>query len=417
MLSSQPGEVGPRRPDSAAIGAFSLMERMLLKSRLLCQGCDVEPGFVAPLRSSRKLIHLYAHSPCSNDRPIPDDVLLPGEPVALSARLRYNPRSTLALGCVDGRCFILDRERETTYPAELVPAPAFSDDSSVSSVCSFLGTDLLGVTPSNYCFYYKSGTDCRFCEILPTYHAHVEYTAAIKPVHTMCDAIRRAFDSEPRLRYLAVTSGNFAEYDATATRFADLMQLLMPRRITALKDVLATLMPPTDFRYIGALRDAGFTKVYFSLEVYRPDLFEIVCPGKASYGYDRILNALQTAVASFGIGNVYTNFVYGIQSLDHSLSSRSYCPERENDICRDAVSSMLDLGVVPVFTLYHYGGYNSIGAVSLDPYATDAFFRTWGVVLANSAVIPCDRVAALFSSTSLSNSLFNDGLLLARTST
>lgn len=116
---------------------------------------------------------------------------------------------------------------------------------------------------------------------------------------------------------------------------------------------------------------------------------------------------------AFGVGNVYTNFVYGIQSLDSSLNPLSYDPERENSLSLEAVKEMLAMKVIPAFTLYHYAGYNSIGKVELNPDATNSFFRQWGSLVSDSEIVPKDQEAVLFSPLSLSNTLFNDGFRLA----
>jgi hypothetical protein len=142
-------------------------------------------------------------------------------------------------------------------------------------------------------------------------------------------------------------------------------------------------MPPDDLGKIALLKEKGFTKIYFPLEVFAPHHFRVVCPGKDDFGYERIIKALEVALEVFGVGNVYTNFVYGIQSLNSSLDPHSYDPERENNLSLEAVKGMLEMRVIPAFTLYHYGGYNSIGRL------------------------------VLFSPLSLSNTLFNDGFRLA----
>jgi hypothetical protein len=68
---------------------------------------------------------------------------------------------------------------------------------------------------------------------------------------------------------------------------------------------------------------------------------------------------------------------------------------------------------MPDFTLYHYGGYNSIGKLQLDTNFTSSFFRHWGELVRDSGIIPNEQQAVLFSPLSLSNTLFNDGYRLA----
>jgi hypothetical protein len=278
-----------------------------------------------------------------------------------------------------------------------------------------LGADVLGVIPSNHCFYFRAGTECRFCEIQQTHRQSVEYRPTAKRRDVITEAVATAFTLEPRLRHFAVTSGNVRDYDYTARMFADLgarTSEVVDRR--SLGDQLATLMPPTDLGLIDAIRRSGFNKIYFPLEVFRRDLFKVMCPGKDEYGYDRMLDALAMAVEVFGKGNAYTNFIYGVQSLDAPVGGRGFDAERENEVALEATADLLDRGVIPAFTIYHYGGANVIGELPLSSRSTLEFFREWGRMVASSGLVPPERDAVLFGPRSLSNTLFNDAFLLAK---
>jgi len=187
------------------------------------------------------------------------------------------------------------------------------------------------------------------------------------------------------------------------------------KNINRLENILATLMPPEDIYIIDKIKESGFNKIYFPLEVYDKHLFSIICPGKLEYGYDKIINALQYAVDVFGAGNVYTNFVYGIQSLDSSLDPNSHDPLMENEVSLNAVDSMLNLKIIPAFTIYHYSGYNKIGEIKLNSEELHKFFISWGEKVLKSNLINEGNKSVIFSQMTLSNTMYNDGFLIAKT--
>jgi hypothetical protein len=389
-----------------------LESSLRLKARLLCEGVAIRVPFAMPEGVHRKSVHLYAHSPQVPDHAIPEDVLLGPPGQELIARIRVNNRSRLSLTMDTDGPAILDERGDATR-VNLAPAPRFADDTSITQVCSYLGTDLLGVTPLNYCDYYRNGNECRFCEILPTYLKDVSYERAGKRQGDMTDAIVKAFQNEPRLQHLAVTSGNFPKHETTAQRFIDLMRAVRDRGVAVPGDVLATLMPPKRRDLIDELRDAGYTKIYFSLEVFERRLFEVICPGKAADGYDEILSSLNYALQSFGRGNVFSNFVYGLQGISPTLAPASYDPLRENQACELATVQLLNEGIIPVFTIYHFAGHNPIGHIDLEHNATADFFLWLGRQLRNSPLIHEQQSTVLFGRTSLANTLYNDALALA----
>ncbi len=394
---------------------FSLESTFNWKVHLLSNGCRIASNINLPLSIVLKKIHLYAHSNEKCSQPIPDDLVLPNQ---IITRIRYQSNSPFILESNSLGYQVRNEITGEAIPTDFVLLPGFASSVvsglPISSICSLLGSDLLGIIPSNYCFYFQQGTQCRFCEILPTFKKEVEYSKIFKSLDVIEHSILTALRNEDRLRFIAITTGNIHSYDFTVDYFAQIGERLQKDPIfQKVEQVLATLMPPDDLSKISLLRERGFTKINFPLEVFEPAHFRVVCPGKARYGYEKIIKALETAVTIFGPGNVYTNFVYGIQSLNSSLDPLSYNPEQENILSLQAVKEMLSISVMPDFTLYHYGGYNSIGKLQLNTNFTSSFFRQWGELVRDSEIIPNEQQAALFSPLSLSNTLFNDGYRLA----
>ena len=399
---------------------LELEKNIFLKSKLLVDGCDVSDLLILPDNFQEKKIHLYSHSTFKNNRPIPDDIVLGGDISACISRIRFNPHSKLKIILKNENYFLLNSENMTLTSVKFIPNDIsgnikLDDLNSVSSVCSFLGSDLLGIAPSNHCFYYRQKDECKFCEIWPTYKEEVEYLKPLKDPEIIKKAVSIVLQKDSNIKHIAVTSGNIKDYDFTAEYFCKIGDNLQKIPLfDKLQDILGTLMPPNNFNLIKKIKDSGFNKIYFPLEVFDKNLFKIICPGKYKYGYEKIIDALEFSVDIFGKGNVYTNFVYGIQSLNSNLDPKSYDPIAENEKSLLAVDQMLAKSIIPGFTIYHYSGHNKIGNISLSVDNTFDFFKKTGEKILNANLISREKFSIIFNHLSLSNTLYNDSFMLAK---
>jgi hypothetical protein len=398
-----------------------LEQNIFLKAKLIAKGCNIEASVVFPADVQKKKIHLYAHSKFSTNVDIPDDIIIWDGHNACIARIRYNPDSELKIICQNKKYFLQDTQQNTCVSIRFVSHFLSGDLSlkdtpsgDVKSICSFLGMDLLGITPSNHCFYYKKEEECKFCEIWQTYKEKVEYAKAIKSPEIIAEAVNMVLEMENVIKHVALTSGNVKNYDFTSEFLCQIGEAIQKiPNFHQLQDILCTLMPPDNFELIRKMKKAGFNKIYFPLEVFNKSLFKVICPGKDSYGYEKIIDALEFAVDVFGVGNVYTNFVYGIQSLNESLDCESYHPIIENEKSLFAVDEILNRKIVPVFTIYHYGGFNKIGDIRLSSEHMFDFFKILGEKIFYSNVIQKNKETIIFDSLSLSNTLYNETYMLS----
>jgi hypothetical protein len=397
-------------------------EAMYIKTTLLADGLNVSKDIINYFPNyNYKKYHLYDHSTETSTFKIPDDIILlnetciPNKPVI--SRVRYNSLSNWELKCNGESIILINKENKKNYDVSLPAKPNFNDlkinNTPIDNIVTKLGTDLCGVILSNSCFYYGSKKECKFCEILPTHIKHKSYSQATKKDIDVINAFTEAILSDDSFEFIVLTSGNVISYDYTCKKFIDIGFGLKEIKNKRKLDLTATLMPPSDFSYIDKLKESGFDKAYFDLEVYDQTLFEIIAPGKAEYGYNKLLEALKYAVDVFGEGSVYTNLIYGIQSLPHSLDTSKINYKFENEIAMEAVNKLLDYRIVPVFTVYHSSGKNEIGPIKLDKEAMFDFFIEYGKTVYNSNLIPPSRNSVIFSLGSISNTLYNDAYVLA----
>lgn len=224
----------------------------------------------------------------------------------------------------------------------------------------------------------------------------------------MAEAITIAATEDPSMRYLFLTTGNDSTYDETYDRYRTLLQKIHPLMKEKGITTFGVLMPPDNFSQIDRVHDAGLDTISFNLEVWDEDLFNTMTPGKAAYGRDRMLAALDHAVDTFGKGGVLTNLIYGIQSYEFGNKQWKFDPKREDDILLDGVDKLLRRGILPTHTVYHTAGVNIIGPITLDAEEMLNYHFKYAQVAYDSGVVPPDRFALFGGLGSVPNSLFND---------
>ncbi|MGD6874233.1 radical SAM protein [Sutcliffiella horikoshii] len=395
-------------------------EAMKLKAYLLAEGLNIDKSIESNTNFNYKKFHLYDHSSETPSIIIPDDIIIfhdkeySGKDII--SRNRFNPNSKWLVKLINGK-LVLENPDGKINDISFPPRPLFDNlevnNQPLEKLVTKLGTDLCGVILSNNCFYFGSKKECKFCEILPTYLDYKSYPTATKKTKHLIDALNKALEADNTFEHIVITTGNVGSYDKTLELFIEVGKGIKETKDTKKIISTATLMPPNDFTYIDKLKEAGFDNVYFDLEILDENLFNIVVPGKADYGYQRLIDALKYATNIFGKGNVFSNLVYGIQTLPESLETLNIDFIKENQKCLEAVDFLLNINVLPVFTVYHSSGRNEIGKIELEGSKLFEFFEEYGRRIYGSNLIPESRKSIIFSLGSTSNTMYNDGFVLA----
>ncbi len=124
-------------------------------------------------------------------------------------------------------------------------------------------------------------------------------------------------------------------------------------------------------KHMEELKDLGVRGASFNLEVWDPQQFARVCPGKNKVvGRDRWIESLEEAVGVFGVGNVLTAFVGGVE-LEGEGAFRDLSEALDSNL--EAGETLIPKGIQPVYSL-HWKVVGKRGA--LDPFYTlDHFLK------------------------------------------
>jgi hypothetical protein len=187
----------------------------------------------------------------------------------------------------------LRRDGEPVAPVRLSPRPAWYDRATASGkamtrVGTLQGT-YLGVYPAKVCEYWTARparVNCKFCSV--GLNLGVDEADA-KSVDEVMEVVRAA-RAESGITYVDFNTGHYQ-----GDTYLDILEPYV-RRIKAELGLLVGVQTPPhhDLRRYDGLREMGVNRVSFCFEIFDPDRFREVCPGKhAEYGLDRYLEAIR----------------------------------------------------------------------------------------------------------------------------
>lgn len=83
---------------------------------------------------------------------------------------------------------------------------------------------------------------------------------------------------------------------------------------------------PVDFSVHHKYKEAGFTNISHNMEAWDKNMFASICPGKQNRngGWQHWVDSLEYAVDVFGKGNVHSNVVGGLATLESTLEGIEY---------------------------------------------------------------------------------------------
>jgi hypothetical protein len=155
------------------------------------------------------------------------------------------------------------------------------------------------------------------------------------------------------------------------------------------KNIFAVTIPPADKNMLVEMKNAGITNVVFNLEAYSLSAFSEYCPGKDSIGRDEFVDKLLQSVEIFGYGNVWTNFVLGLESSEILLNG---CEELARQ------------GITPGANVLHKDYGARINVLPPDMDTVLDFYRQLTIIYHRYKMVPYYNQLAL--RTSLANEAF-----------
>jgi hypothetical protein len=237
-----------------------------------------------------------------------------------------NANSPYVLDFVDGEFVITENNEPIAKGIYFDPKPKWfgmklEDGTPIEHVIEGTGRRRLFLTFNFYCEFWNTHDECLFCNINATLRdkkAGGEDIEARRTPEHLAEAVEMAMVIDPLVEMGLISGGTILGKYRGQTELE-----FYCSRIEAIRDRLekwGRWKPPCvqlaayDDDGWKRVRDAGVGRIQSNIEVWDKRLFEWICPGKNKFiGYDEWIRRTIRAVDIFGVGNVITNFVIGVE--------------------------------------------------------------------------------------------------------
>ena len=393
-----------------------------MKCNLLTDGIRIDEGSFDLCGANLSRIHLYDYGVSAPKYDIPFDIILywvDGERKRLPiiVRVRFKNDSPWYLEQNGDNYWVVNSENEESHHAEILKTEDFGGQNvmgqPLEALAQRLGYDLLGLVPTNYCSFYQSGKKCAFCEIVETHNNLASGTPYRKSLELLTMASVAAAERDKSLTSITYNGGQLNSLDETVNMYVQLLEMISKFSATSRLNKTIACMPPETPELLENLAQAGLNQYFINVETMDKNLMPYLAPYKSQIGLTKMLEGLERSLPIFGIGSVYSNLVYGVQTIGKSWPVMDFNPLAENEAMLCQSQELIERNVIPTFTIYHTSGRNKIGSVHLSGNDLFNFTVAYGNLVRASECIEPSRGAILFSIGSLPNTTYNDGWLLA----
>ena len=294
-----------------------------VKIGLLRDGVTIEPDVLQDVRRRyREKRRAYAGSDdeASAGLSIPQELVLPGHCGEVIVDVHHRVDSQWRVG--------LDGNGEPTLylagarvgPVTIPGRPRYyghplHDGTLPERIGSMYGVYVLAFFLRGHCVMFDYGLQCGFCSLNPTRHEFDDVEMMVRP-EAAVEVTRLALSLGDQVRYVMLCDANYPSNDYGFERslgMAAAVSPLLPREIV----LHLLVMPPDDLSLLARMPECGIGTVSFSLDIVDPELFEKICPGKATlYGHGKIRQALREAARYLPRGSTYCTLVGGLDDID-----------------------------------------------------------------------------------------------------
>jgi hypothetical protein len=259
----------------------------LLKLDLYCKGARLDDSCYIEGDGGRKILRTRAGLGSGLE------VVLPGNLwTNIPVTEPFAARSPYVLHRENGG-YRLRRDGIDVAPVKLSPRPDWYDASTSSGkpmtrIGTLQGT-YLGIYQAKVCEYWTAKpqkVNCKFCSV--GLNLGVD-DADEKSVDEVMEVVRRARD-ESGITYVDFNTGHY-EGDT----YLDILEPYLVRIKKELGLLVGFQTPPhRDLKRYDYLRQMGLNRVSFCFEIFNPEYFKGICPGKhVEYGLDHYLEAIR----------------------------------------------------------------------------------------------------------------------------
>ena len=191
----------------------------------------------------------------------------------------------------------------------------------------YISTDRLRIKLVSGCENKNLGKGCAFCNV-----PYSEYQFSMEQIQ---QALQNLLNLDIHFRHILIGGGSCLAPDSW-DKIIEICNYLKSNNHFREKPIsIMTMLPPKDM--LDKLKNAGVEEVAFNLEIADEKLARQLMPAKRSLGKDAYYEILQEAVRIFGVGNVRSALLIGL--------------DKEQDIYNEIVT-LSEIGVIPCLSAF-----------------------------------------------------------------
>ncbi len=257
-----------------------------LKLALYCEGLRINDAARGELESGREIMRTRAGLGSGLEVILPPN-LWTNVPVEES----FCAKSPFVFDWQDGQFYVVHEPSTERVAVKLAPRPTWYDDHCSSgklmtSIGTLQGT-YLGVYPTKVCEFWqgKDKENCKFCSVGLNLGS---WDAPEKRLDEVIEVVERA-RSESGITYVDFNTGHYDDES-----FLDVLEPIIKEVKRRTGILIGVQTPPhSNLDRYRRLRDLGVNRVSFCFEIYDPERFVEICPGKNRvYGLERYLDTM-----------------------------------------------------------------------------------------------------------------------------
>ena len=204
------------------------------------------------------------------------------------------------------------------------------------------------IFPVRYCEYFATGDQCKFCNFNSTQEDSRSVGLGRSVTVNLADTIEayQILNSNNRFVEGRFQMGGFTDADKEAKIHLEFVEKIGSS--LTYKPNLTLHTEATDRKSMQRMKDSGLDCITLQMEVWDPNLFADILPGKAkTRPYERWLEGFQDAVDIFGVGNVGGKIIAGLTPMPENGHSTW---QEARDCHIEGNTWLIKNGVMPTFT-------------------------------------------------------------------